>query len=120
VEHLPHSLSKETPPPAHADATILAREQTSVDNKEQVLPAIGGMVSKLRQKLGESLSSIQHFDVPIEQATTPSLEALRAYSLAIQQRAQGTERQAIPLFEHAIELDPGVQGQPSPESPESL
>jgi eukaryotic-like serine/threonine-protein kinase len=92
---------------ACADATVLAREQTSVDNKEQVLPAIGGMVSKLRQELGESLSSIQHFDVPIEQATTPSLEALRAYSLAIQQRAQGTERQAIPVFEHAIELDPG-------------
>jgi eukaryotic-like serine/threonine-protein kinase len=91
---------------ACADATILTREQTSVDNREQVLSVLGGMVSKLRQNLGESLSSIQHFDVPIEQATTPSLEALRAYSLAIQQRAQGTERQAIPLFEHAIELDP--------------
>jgi eukaryotic-like serine/threonine-protein kinase len=89
-----------------ADATTLAREQVDLDNREQVLRALGGTASKVRQKLGESLSSIQHFDVPIEQATTISLEALRAYSLAIEQRAQGTEREAIPLFEHAIELDP--------------
>jgi len=89
-----------------ADATTLAREQVEADNKEQVLSALSGAASKLRQKLGESLSSVQRFDIPIEQATTPSLEALRAYSLAMEQRTLGMEKNSIPLFEHAIELDP--------------
>ena len=90
-----------------ADTRILAREQVGVDSREQVLGELGGITSTLRRKLGESQVSIQHFDVPLEQATTTSLEALRAYSLGVEQRAQGTERQSIPFFEHAIELDPG-------------
>src|SRR5581483_4993062 len=89
------------------DSRILAREQVGVDSREQVLAELGRTTSTLRRKLGESQTSIQHFDVPLEQATTPSLEALRAYSLGVEQRAQGTERQSIPFFEHAIELDPG-------------
>ncbi len=90
-----------------ADARILAREQVGVDSREQVLGELGAITSTLRRKLGESQASIQHFDVPLEQATTTSLEALRSYSLGVEQRAQGTERQSIPFFEHAIELDPG-------------
>ena len=88
------------------DGRTLASEQVEVRNKDQVLAALGKIASRLRGRLGESLGSIQQFDTPIEQATTPSLEALRAYSLGNEQRTQGMEKQAIPLFEHAIELDP--------------
>jgi tetratricopeptide (TPR) repeat protein/predicted Ser/Thr protein kinase len=84
----------------------LARKQVEAANKEEVLRALGTAASDLRGKLGESLSSIRKFDVPIEQATTASLEALRAYALANRERARGTEAQAIPLFQRAIELDP--------------
>jgi eukaryotic-like serine/threonine-protein kinase len=89
-----------------ADGTVLAREQVEAKNKEAVLPALSQAATKLRGKLGESLSSIQQFDVPIEQATTPSLEALKAYSIGTEQRARGAEKVAIPFFDHAIELDP--------------
>ncbi len=89
-----------------ADASVLAREQVEARNKEEVLPVLGKVGSKLRGRLGESLSSIRRFDVPIVEATTPSLEALKAYSLGMDARTRSTEKDAIPLFEHAIELDP--------------
>jgi Flp pilus assembly protein TadD len=83
----------------------LASEQTQSANKEDVLKALGKAASKLRNKLGESMSSVQKFDTPLEQATTPSLEALKAYSLGRKtQYRQGTSS-AIPLFKRAIELD---------------
>jgi DNA-binding winged helix-turn-helix (wHTH) protein/tetratricopeptide (TPR) repeat protein len=88
------------------DSHVLAQEQVEVRNKEDVLPALGKSAARLRGNLGESLNSIQRFDVPIEQATTPSLDALKAYSLGVEQRTRGNEREAIPFFEHAIELDP--------------
>ena len=88
------------------DGTTIDREQLEAKNKEAVLPALSQAVAKLRGKLGESLSSIQRFEVPIEQATTPSLEALKAYSVGAEQRARGAEKEAIPFFDHAIELDP--------------
>jgi tetratricopeptide (TPR) repeat protein len=84
----------------------LARRQVEALSKEEVLPALGKAASGLRRKLGESLSSIQKFDVPIEQATTTSLEALKAFALANRERARGTEVQSIPFFRRAIELDP--------------
>jgi eukaryotic-like serine/threonine-protein kinase len=84
----------------------LAREEIEATGKEQVLKALDRAGTKLREKLGESLSSIQKFGTPIEEATTPSLEALNAFSLAQAQRAKGAEAEAIPLFKHAIELDP--------------
>src|SRR6266852_4002652 len=84
----------------------LAQEQVEATSKERVLGALGEAASKLRAKLGESLGSVQKFDVPIEQATTSSLEALKAYTLAEQERARGRETEAVPLFKHAIELDP--------------
>jgi hypothetical protein len=60
----------------------------------------------LRNKLGESLSTIQKFDTPLEQATTPSLEALKAFSSGIQTISTKGSDAAIPFFKHAIELDP--------------
>ena len=88
------------------DAVVLAREQAEARTKEDALPLLGKIASTLRGKLGESLNSVQQFGVPVEQATTPSLDALKSYSLAIAARAEGKERDAIPLLEHSIELDP--------------
>ncbi len=62
---------------------VMAREQVEAAGTEQVLTALGGATSRLREKLGESLTSIQRFDAPLPNATTPSLEALHAYSLAL-------------------------------------
>jgi Flp pilus assembly protein TadD len=84
----------------------LAREQTQVDSKERVLQALGPMASSMRAKLGESLATVRRFDVPIEAATTPSLEALKAYALGLAQRAKGDDISAIPFLEHAVALDP--------------
>jgi tetratricopeptide (TPR) repeat protein len=84
----------------------IAREQAEADNKEQVLKALGKAASQLREKLGESLSSIKKFDAPIEQATTSSLEALKAFSQGNEQRIVGNQPEAIPFYKRAIELDP--------------
>ena len=85
---------------------VLAEEQTQAAKKEDVLNALGAAVSKLRGKLGESLSSVQKFDKPLQEATTTSLEALKAYSEATAAREKGDEYAAVPLFKHAIGLDP--------------
>ncbi len=85
----------------------LAQEQTTADGKERVLKALGESAAKLRAKLGESLSSVQKLDTPIEQATTPSLEALQAYSLGRKTLVgKGDWAAAVPLFQQAIRLDP--------------
>ena len=85
---------------------ILAREQVQVAGKPQVLPALGGIAANLRNKLGESLSSIQKFDVPLAQATTSSLQALKAYNFGLSLFSKGDQAAAIPQFQRAIELDP--------------
>jgi len=90
---------------AHAGDSI-AREQAEADNKEQVLKALGKAASQLREKLGESLNSIKKFDAPIEQATTSSLEALKAFSQGNDQRMMGNLFEAVPFYKRAIELDP--------------
>ncbi len=85
----------------------LGQEQVTANGKENVLKALGGASTKLRETLGESLKTVQKLDTPIEQATTPSLEALQAYSLGrktLVVKADYTE--AVPLFERAIQLDP--------------
>jgi eukaryotic-like serine/threonine-protein kinase len=82
---------------------FLAQEQVTADGKEQVLSALGQAAIKLRVKLGESLSTVRKLSTPIEQATTPSLEALQAYSLGFRIEA-GAD--TVPLFEHALRLDP--------------
>ncbi len=84
----------------------LALKQVQAVGKEKVLDSLGNAATKLRTELGESLSSVQRFDTPIEQATTPSFKALRAYSLGIRNWNENGEVQAIPFFRQAIELDP--------------
>ena len=84
----------------------LAREQVEVEKKEQVLGAVGKAASRLRGKLGESLASIKKFDAPVEEATTSSLEALKAFSLGEAERSKGSELTAMPFYKHAVELDP--------------
>ncbi len=83
----------------------LAKEQEEAATKQEVLKALGRAASSLRGKLGESLATVQKFDVPVE-ATTPSLEALKAFSMGIMTfRAKGNA-EAIPFYKRAIELDP--------------
>lgn len=86
--------------------TLLGTEQSEAADKEHVLTALGASAVKIRQKLGESLASIQKFDVPIEQVTTSSLEALRAYSLGMKYVTADDYRKALPHFQRAAELDP--------------
>jgi serine/threonine protein kinase/tetratricopeptide (TPR) repeat protein len=83
-----------------------AKEQVEAKSKEEVLGALGQSATRLRRKLGESLKSIADFDKPIEEATTSSLEALKAMSDGDELKNLGRERESIPLFERAIELDP--------------
>ncbi|MEK6408794.1 MAG: protein kinase [Acidobacteriota bacterium] len=84
----------------------IAREQSEAENKEQVLHALGDAAMKLREKLGESLQSIQKFDAPIEQATTASLGAFKAFSLGVEQQLKGRYLEAIPFLKRATEIDP--------------
>jgi eukaryotic-like serine/threonine-protein kinase len=86
---------------------VMAREQVEVPSKEQVLTSLGAAASRLRRQLGESLASIQRYDVPLPQATTPSLDALHAYALAIDEGRINDQRlESIPHLKRAIELDP--------------
>jgi len=84
----------------------LAREQIQVGDKEHVLNALGTAATAMRAKLGESLNSIQKLNRPLEQATTPSLEALQNYTEGYSEMGQGQFLAAVPLFERAIALDP--------------
>ncbi len=84
----------------------LAEEQAQAASKEQVLNALGNAASKLRAKLGESLASIQKFDKPLAEATTSSLEALKAFTLGSEQHERGEDLAAVPLYRRATELDP--------------
>jgi eukaryotic-like serine/threonine-protein kinase len=85
----------------------VAQEQVTANGKEAVLGALGTASTKLREQLGESLKTIQKLDTPIEQASTPSLEALQAYSLGRQDlTAKADYTAAIPLLERSIQLDP--------------
>jgi len=85
---------------------VLAREQIEVAAKEQVLASLGSITSRLRENRGESLALIGKFDVPLAQATTGSLEALHAYSLALDQGRLVPRLEAVPHLFRAIELDP--------------
>jgi len=84
----------------------IAREQTEAESKEQVLRKLGKAATRLREKMGESLASIQKFDAPIEQATTSSLDALKAYSMGRELALGNKDREAVPFLKRAIELDP--------------
>jgi eukaryotic-like serine/threonine-protein kinase len=84
----------------------LAEEQATAATKEKVLDALGKSASKLRAELGESLATVQRFDVPLAEATTPSLEALKAYSLGRKVIREKGVAAALPYNQRAIELDP--------------
>jgi tetratricopeptide (TPR) repeat protein len=84
----------------------LAREQIQAVDKEHVLNALGTAATTMRAKLGESLNSIQKLNRPLEQATTPSLEALQNYTSGYSEMNQGQFLAAVPLFERAAALDP--------------
>jgi tetratricopeptide (TPR) repeat protein len=84
----------------------LAEEQVTAPAKEKVLDALGDAAARLRRELGESLGTVQKFDVPLPQATTPSLEALKAFTLGNKAaRAKGAAA-SLPQYRRAIELDP--------------
>ena len=83
----------------------LASTEAQASGKNDVLDALGKIASEMRNKLGESLSTVQMFDTPLEQGTTPSLDALRAYSAGINVWGTAGPVQAIPFYKRAIELD---------------
>jgi serine/threonine protein kinase/tetratricopeptide (TPR) repeat protein len=84
----------------------LAEEQAQAAGKEQVLSSMGNAASKLRGRLGESLASLQKFDVPIEQVTTSSLEALKAFTMGNAEFDTGRELPSLTFYKRAVELDP--------------
>jgi len=85
---------------------ILAQEQVTAATKEKVLDQLGGAATKLRGELGESIASVQKFDVPLAEATTPSLEALKAYTAAWRVHSSTGASAAVPFYKRAIEIDP--------------
>jgi tetratricopeptide (TPR) repeat protein len=89
-----------------ATGDTLAEEQAEAARKEQVLDSLSKATTHLREKLGESLASVKKFDKPLSEATTPSLDALKAFTLGDARRNAGDEFGSIPYFKQAIELDP--------------
>ncbi len=84
----------------------LAEQQVTAASKEKVLDALGEAASKLRGELGESLATVQKFDVPLAEATTSSLEALKAFTMARKAVNEKGAAAALPYAQRAIELDP--------------
>ena len=84
----------------------LGRAQVEAESKEQVLKTLDQAASNLRQKLGESIGSVQKFATPLEQATTSSLEALQAFTLGQAEHQKLTDDKAVPHLKRAVELDP--------------
>jgi len=89
-----------------ANGEALARQQIESNSKEQVLNALHKASSRLRSKLGESLSSVQKYDKPLSEATTSSLEALKALTLGDAKHNAAEELQSLPDYQRAVELDP--------------
>ena len=84
----------------------LAEEQSFAASKDKVLDALGAAASRLRGELGESLASVQKFDVPLARATTPSLEALKEYSLGVKAYTEKGPPEALPYFQRVVRIDP--------------
>src|SRR5690349_9966456 len=83
-----------------------ATELIEAESKEKVLSSLSTAAWNLRKKLGESLSMMQKYDVSIEQATTSSLEALKAFSMGNDERAKGNAKASLTFYQRAVELDP--------------
>jgi len=88
------------------NGATLAREQIEADDKEHVLRALGTAATALRRRLGESLSTIQEHNLPLEQVTTSSLEALQSYTAGLGELNRGRFLAAVPLLQRAVALDP--------------
>jgi DNA-binding winged helix-turn-helix (wHTH) protein len=84
---------------------LLASTEAQANDKSHVLDALNTTASEIRRKLGESLSTVQKYDTPLEQATTPSLEALQAFSLGVKASLAG-DVAAVAFFQRAVQLDP--------------
>lgn len=84
---------------------VIGNEQAEAVSREKVLRALSDATTKLRIRLGESLANIQKYDAPVEDASTSSLDALQAYSLAMETQIKH-DRSSIPFFQRATELDP--------------
>ena len=89
-----------------ASGESLASTEAEANDKDHVLDALGKTASVMRRKLGESLSTVQRMDTPLDQATTPSFEALLAFTEGGKVLAKSGESAAIPFYKHAVELDP--------------
>ena len=89
-----------------ATGDSIATQQARASQKSDVLKALDKAASQLRDKLGESLASIQKFDTPLEETTTSSLEGLKAYSLGLKAHREKGDTAALPFFQHAVQLDP--------------
>jgi eukaryotic-like serine/threonine-protein kinase len=89
-----------------AGGAALAQTGANAPNKEKVLAALGEAATELREKLGESLASVQKYDRPLSEVTTSSLEALKTYSLGMKALGEQGSVAAIPYFKRAIDLDP--------------
>ena len=89
-----------------ASGESLASTEAQASDKSHVLDALGKTASEMRNRLGESLSTVRKFDTPLDQATTPSLDALRAFSSGRKVLSTTGSAAAIPFFNHAVELDP--------------
>jgi len=85
---------------------VLADEQVQVARKEEVLNALGQIATRFRSRVGESLTTVKKYDIPLAEATTPSLEALKAYSEGWQVSFSSGSAAALPFFKRAIEIDP--------------
>jgi DNA-binding winged helix-turn-helix (wHTH) protein len=86
---------------------LLASTEAQADDKSHVLDALGEIASEMRRKLGESLNTVQKYNTPLEQATTPSLEALQAYSLGWRAfNEDGDSAAALLFWRRAVQLDP--------------
>jgi serine/threonine protein kinase len=89
-----------------ATGDILADEQAQVSRKEDVLPSLSQMATQVRQQLGESVVTIEKYSRPLQEATTASLDAWKAFTTATQVFASSGRAPAVPLFERAIAIDP--------------
>jgi eukaryotic-like serine/threonine-protein kinase len=85
---------------------VLAEEQVQAARKEDVLNALGQIASKFRTRVGESLTTVEKHDAPLAEATTPSLEALKALTVAFKIAGSTGSAAAVPFFKHAIKIDP--------------
>ena len=85
---------------------VLAEEQVQAARKEDVLNALDQVASRFRIRLGDLSLPVENYDTPLAEATTPSLEALKAYSLALKTHSAKAAASALPFFKHSIALDP--------------